>query len=90
MLRVHAGRVGKTSISARWISNQFDEGQVPTRAAAFSTKNITVDGTPVELALWDTAGQERFHALGAHPALPANIAVCGEDSWAHSPSARGL
>ena len=65
-----AGRVGKTSISARWTANQFDDGQAPTQAAAFCSKKLAVDGKTVEVAVWDTAGQERFHALGAQPVAP--------------------
>ena len=38
---------------------------MPTQAAAFTAKKVTIDGMPVEVAVWDTAGQERFHALGA-------------------------
>ena len=59
------GRVGKTSISARWSANQFDDGQAPTQAAAFCSRKLVIDGKPAEVAVWDTAGQERFHALGA-------------------------
>ena len=73
VLRI-AGRVGKTSISARWTANQFDDGQAPTQAAAFCSKKLVIDGKTVEIAVWDTAGQERFHALGALRSL--NEAGC--------------
>lgn len=58
------GRVGKTSLSSRFVSNSFNEGQTPTSAAAFLTKRVAINGSPCELAIWDTAGQERFHSLG--------------------------
>ena len=65
------GRVGKTSLSSRFVSSSFDEGQAPTQAAAFQSKQVMLPGSGgdcggrlVELAIWDTAGQERFHALG--------------------------
>ncbi len=59
-----AGRVGKTSLLSRWTSGNFNDGQLPTQAAVFTAKRISIDGTAVEVAVWDTAGQERFHALG--------------------------
>jgi Ras family len=68
-LSCNIGRVGKTSILARWTANQFDDGQAPTQAAAFFSKKLVIDGKPVEVAVWDTAGQERFHALGARHLL---------------------
>lgn len=58
------GRVGKTSLSSRFVSDSFNEGQGPTSAAAFLTKRIEIRGCACELAIWDTAGQERFHSLG--------------------------
>lgn len=69
------GRVGKTSLSARWIHDQFDEGQMPTQAAAFVSKKVVIDGRAVEVAVWDTAGQERFHALGPIYYRSANAAI---------------
>ena len=58
-----ATSVGKTCIVTRAISDLFDNDQIPTIGASFSTKKIDVDGTEVTLRIWDTAGQERFRSL---------------------------
>lgn len=58
------GRVGKTSLTLRYVNNVFSEKQTATIQASYLTKRVTVDGQAVNLCIWDTAGQERFHALG--------------------------
>ena len=58
------GRVGKTSLTLRYVNNVFSEKQTATIQASYLTKRVTVDGQTVNLCIWDTAGQERFHALG--------------------------
>mmetsp|Transcript_136707 Transcript_136707/g.237751 ORF Transcript_136707/g.237751 Transcript_136707/m.237751 type:complete len:210 (-) Transcript_136707:48-677(-) len=57
------GRVGKTSLLRRYVSQTFDEREASTQNAAYLEKRIMVRGQQVQLSLWDTAGQERFHAL---------------------------
>lgn len=58
------GRVGKTSLLLRYVTNVFSETQPATIQASYLTKRVTVTGAALQLAIWDTAGQERFHALG--------------------------
>nr|PNR62215.1 hypothetical protein PHYPA_000639 [Physcomitrium patens] len=58
------GRVGKTSLTLRYVNNIFSEKQTATIQASYLTKRLVVDGQAVNLCIWDTAGQERFHALG--------------------------
>lgn len=59
------GRVGKTSILVRYVSNRFDDKQASTLSAAFLEKSVPIGGgETVRACIWDTAGQERFHALG--------------------------
>lgn len=58
------GRVGKTSIVVRYVKQKYDPRMESTLQASFLKKQITVDGSTVQLNIWDTAGQERFHALG--------------------------
>jgi Ras-related protein Rab-21 len=62
--RALAGRVGKTSLLLRYVTNVFSDTQPATIQASYLTKRIAVDGATLNLAIWDTAGQERFHALG--------------------------
>ena len=56
--------VGKSSIIARYIKNEFDPTKnvspptiQPTIGIDFISKNIAVTGKVVRLQLWDTAGQ---------------------------------
>jgi Ras-related protein Rab-21 len=58
------GRVGKTSLVLRFCKDVFQEVQPPTVQASYLDKQLTLDGSRINLAIWDTAGQERFHALG--------------------------
>jgi small GTP-binding protein len=59
------GRVGKTSLLQRFLTNTFDEGSVSTvEARMYSNVKMEVRGVVADVALWDTAGQERFRALG--------------------------
>ena len=56
-------RVGKTSLTLRYVQNVFKEGQESTNDAACLEKMITVNGKSMKLMIWDTAGQERYRAL---------------------------
>jgi small GTP-binding protein len=59
------GRVGKTSLLTRFLTNTFDENQESTlEAKMHSNVKMEVSGAVWDVALWDTAGQERFRALG--------------------------
>ena len=55
--------VGKTSISHRYINDDFYEFQEPTIGAAFLSKSFDVDNNKIKLDMWDTAGQERYRSL---------------------------
>lgn len=57
------GRVGKTSLLRRYLTQSFDGKEASTQSAAYNDKTITIRGCKVQLSLWDTAGQERFHSL---------------------------
>ena len=56
--------VGKTSIIARYMSGNFNNGYEATIGTDFSTKSVTTSaGKSVQLQIWDTAGQERYRSL---------------------------
>lgn len=55
--------VGKSSIVVRFVEDHFSPYRDSTIGAAFYTKTVNIEGTPVKLDLWDTAGQERYHSL---------------------------
>ena len=57
------GRVGKTSLTLKFVTNHFTDGQESTSQASFLSKTIVVDGKEGMFNIWDTAGQERYHAL---------------------------
>jgi len=52
------GRVGKTSLTLRFIKDVFDDNQQSTIQATFLQKDIKVGDQSVTLSVWDTAGQE--------------------------------
>ena len=59
------GRVGKTSLLQRFLTQSFDEGQKSTvKATMYASTKMQVDGKFVDIAIWDTAGQEKYNALG--------------------------
>jgi Ras-related protein Rab-21 len=58
------GRVGKTSLTLRFVKNSFDDNQPSTIQATYLQKDLKIGDKNVTLSVWDTAGQERFHALG--------------------------
>lgn len=59
------GRVGKTSLLQRYLSNGFDEAQPSTvKAQMYANSRMEVNGHVADVAIWDTAGQEQYHALG--------------------------
>lgn len=52
------GRVGKTSLTLRFIKDLFDEHQQSTIQATYLQKDLKVGDQNVCLSVWDTAGQE--------------------------------
>ena len=56
--------MGKSSLTIRFINNDFNEKQESTVDATHNKKEVEVaPKTTVNLMIWDTAGQERYHAL---------------------------
>ena len=58
--------VGKTCIIDRFINDKFELDTLPTKAASFGAKTITIDeneGKSLQFNIWDTAGQEKFRSL---------------------------
>ena len=52
------GRVGKTSLTLRFIKEVFDDNQQSTIQATYLQKDIKIGDQNVCLSVWDTAGQE--------------------------------
>ena len=57
------GRVGKTSILARYFKNKFNEGEQTTINPSLYEKEVEHEGKKYKLNFWDTAGQEQFNAI---------------------------
>lgn len=76
---VSVARVGKTSISLRFVNGVFNKDQMSTVDASFLDKKVNVGERTVKLNIWDTAGQEKYHALaknyyqGASGKLPIEM-----------------
>eukprot|EP01088_Endostelium_zonatum_P001413 TRINITY_DN11715_c0_g1_i1.p1 TRINITY_DN11715_c0_g1~~TRINITY_DN11715_c0_g1_i1.p1 ORF type:complete len:201 (-),score=48.33 TRINITY_DN11715_c0_g1_i1:24-626(-) len=69
-------RVGKTSVSRRFVQDKFDDNQFSTVGVLHLERVLEVDsGFKLKIEIWDTAGQEQYEALteqywrGAHCAL---------------------
>lgn len=56
-------RVGKTSLSTKFVHGSFDKQQSSTVDASYLEKQVQVGQKRVKLVIWDTAGQEKYHAL---------------------------
>ena len=67
--------VGKSSITARYVQEEFNEFQEPTIGAAFLAKTVETDNGTIKFEIWDTAGQERYNALAPMYYRGANVAI---------------
>lgn len=67
--------MGKTSLTLRFVKNEFDKQQDSTIDASFLDKKVTVGEKQVKLNIWDTAGQEKYHALAKNYYQGASGAV---------------
>ena len=58
-------RVGKTSITQRWVFEEFDEYTQSSRVVHVTPKVIQIENTEKKACLhvWDTLGQEKFMSL---------------------------
>ena len=58
-------KVGKTSITNRYVNNKFSEEYKSSQDVQFQRKNQPIEGTDkwAQLHIWDTLGQEKFKAL---------------------------
>ena len=63
IMMIGDGAVGKTSILKYFDNRKFQTAHVKTVGLDFIKKNMTIEGSEVEIKLWDTAGQERFKNL---------------------------
>ena len=57
--------MGKTSMTLKYVKNQFNDGQESSINACYLEKDIKLahHNKLVKLAIWDTAGQEKYNAV---------------------------
>lgn len=55
--------VGKSSIAARFVRNDFAPNHESTIGAAFLSHSVDLNDGTVKFDIWDTAGQERYRSL---------------------------
>ena len=78
--------VGKSSIAARFVNDEFSPYMDSTVGADYHTKTIHLDNGPqqpelpttthsVTFTIWDTAGQEKFHSLMPMYYRGAHVAI---------------
>ena len=68
--------VGKTSIIAQFIDQNFQEDQQSTTGGTFCTKSVICDGGKIlKFEIWDTAGQEKYRSLTRMFYKDSNAAV---------------
>ena len=58
-------KVGKTSITNRYVNDLFNQNQESSRAVQVQRKTINIETTDkwASLHIWDTLGQEKFKAV---------------------------
>lgn len=67
--------VGKSSISLRFIKNDYLDIMKPTIGAIFMTKKLFFDKYNIKFDIWDTSGQKRYHSLAPMYYRGANVAI---------------
>ena len=65
MILVGESRVGKTSITTRYVDDSFNEDEASSRAVRFYSKTFDIPETDksAQLHVWDTLGQEKWFAI---------------------------
>ena len=72
---VGASGVGKTSISNRFVYDNFQERSQPTLGASYLETVYQHQGHTLRYQLWDTAGQEKYRSIGKIYYKDAGIAL---------------
>ena len=69
--------VGKTSIITQFTTSEFQEDQISTTGASFSSKTFNFDeiGKNLSFEIWDTAGQEKYRSLSKMFYKDAGVAI---------------
>jgi len=52
--------VGKTSLTRRFVSDEFSDDYLTTMGVKIERRDLQVDGTDISLMIWDIAGRDQF------------------------------
>jgi small GTP-binding protein len=55
--------VGKSSLTVRYVHQQFTAEMESTLGAVYFEKQLALHGQKIKFEFWDTAGQERYKAI---------------------------
>ena len=55
--------VGKSSITIRYVHNEFHESLDSTLGAVYFEKSHSLRGRKIKFEFWDTAGQEKYKSI---------------------------
>ena len=72
---VGASGVGKTSLSNRFVYDDFQERSQPTLGASYLETLHKFEGHNLRYQLWDTAGQEKYRSIAKIYYKDARIAL---------------
>jgi small GTP-binding protein len=67
--------VGKSSITIRFVNNQFNDFLDSTLGAVFFEKVHNYNGKSIKFQFWDTAGQEKYKAIARIYYKDSKVAV---------------
>jgi Ras-related protein Rab-5C len=67
--------VGKSSITIRYVNNQFNEFLESTLGAVYFEKSHRHKNRSIKYQIWDTAGQEKYKAIAKIYYKDCKIAV---------------
>jgi len=65
VVTVGESAVGKSSITLRFVNNNFRENNVATIGASFLSKTVEISSGWAKFNIWDTAGQEKYRSLAS-------------------------
>lgn len=68
--------VGKTSISTRFVNNQFNPNSPTTLGASYLDRELEYSpGKKYKIQIWDTSGQEKYRSIAKIYYREAKMAI---------------
>lgn len=76
--------VGKSSLTLKFVNNQYKENTIATIGAAYLSKTLPIDRkSSIKFNIWDTAGQEKYRQVSRlrSPSISKRGHTFGTDRW---------